>query len=102
VLMVFDVDGTLTLTGSLDAEAYARAFRSTFGAPLPGTDWARYRSPTDQGVAEEVVRHLGADPALIPEFRRRFLSDLGEKLGRRPAQPVPGAVEVFDSLAAAP
>lgn len=98
MLVLFDVDGTLTLTESLDAEAYARAFRAVFGADLPGADWSGYRFPTDRGIAEEAVGRLRLDPGRIPLFQRRFASDLSRRLGRGGARPVAGASEMLDRL----
>lgn len=34
MLVVFDIDGTLTRTVDVDTEAFAAAFRKTFGADL--------------------------------------------------------------------
>lgn len=55
VLVVFDIDGTLTRTVDLDTEAYATAFRRTFGAELPSLDWASYQNAKESGVAKEAA-----------------------------------------------
>jgi phosphoglycolate phosphatase-like HAD superfamily hydrolase len=101
MLVVFDVDGTLTATGAVDAEVYAQAFGAVFGVVLPTTDWAEYSSPSDRGIAEEAVRRLRLDPRRIPEFEERFVAELRRALEHRGAEPVPGAVGVLDQLATA-
>jgi len=101
MLVLFDVDGTLTATGALDAEVYERTFRTGFGDALPSAECAEYESPTDRGIAEEAVRRLGLDRRRIPEFEMRFVEELRRELGRRGAQAIPGAVRVLDRLAAA-
>ena len=100
MLVLFDVDGTLTATTSVDAEVYARVFDEVFGVALPTTDWGEYRCPTDRGIAEEAVRRLRLEPGGIPEFERRFISELGRELERRGARPVAGAASVLDLLEA--
>ena len=42
MLIVFDIDGTLTRTSEVDAALYAQAFFDTFGIPLPTLDWTAY------------------------------------------------------------
>lgn len=78
VRLVFDVDGTLLRSTTLDAELYARAFREIYGVALPTTDWARYRHATDRGIAEEAVALVGGDATAIPRLRERFVALLSE------------------------
>jgi phosphoglycolate phosphatase-like HAD superfamily hydrolase len=95
VRIVFDVDGTLIQSASIDAELYARAFWETFGVRLPTTDGSAYRDATDRGVAEEAVRKLGLSAESIADMRRRFvelLSDV-DKIA-----PVPGADTIIATL----
>jgi phosphoglycolate phosphatase-like HAD superfamily hydrolase len=101
MLVVFDVDGTLTVTGAVDSEVYAQAFAAVFGAALPTTDWAEYSSTSDRGIAEEAVLRLRLDPRRIPEFEERFVADLRRTLEQLGPAPVPGAVGVLDQLAVA-
>lgn len=100
MLVLFDVDGTVTETTAVDAEVYARAFREVFGVPLPSTDWAEYSHATDQGIAQEAVERAGLDPGRIPELARRFVVDLRAVLARRRALEVPGGAAFLARLAA--
>jgi phosphoglycolate phosphatase-like HAD superfamily hydrolase len=68
---------------------------------LPTTRWEEYGSPTDRGIAEEAVRRLGLDAALVPAFAERFVADLERALRQRGAQAVAGATTVLDRLASA-
>lgn len=101
MLVVFDVDGTLTATGAVDAEVYAQAFSAVFGVALPTTDWAQYSLPSDRGIAEEAVRRLRLDPKRLPEFEERFVAQIGDALNHGGAKPIPGAIGVLDRLATA-
>lgn len=101
MLVVFDVDGTLTETDALDAEVFAGCFEAVFGVPLPTTRWSDYASPTDAGIAGEAVRRLGLDGRRIPELDDRFVTELERRLRSSGARPIPGARGVFDGLAAA-
>jgi len=102
MLVLFDVDGTLTRTNGLDAQLFARAFADIFGEPLPTTDWTEYRAVTDRGIAEEgALRVLGrrATTAEVNAMRDRFLVMLEETLGRwsSPLE-VPGAAAIVTAL----
>lgn len=101
MLVIFDVDGTLTATDALDAEVFAECFQAVFGVALPTTRWSEYACPTDAGIAGEAVRRLGLDARRIPDLEDRFVSELGRRLRIHGARPIPGAQGVFDALAAA-
>jgi phosphoglycolate phosphatase-like HAD superfamily hydrolase len=94
MLVVFDIDGTLTRTYSLDEELFARTFYDLYGWNLD-TDWTRYRHATDQGIAEEALsQYLGrtAVPAEIVPIRERYMALLSAELVYAPETlQVPGA-----------
>ncbi len=98
MLIIFDIDGTLTLSTEIDREVFASAFAAVFGDDLPSTDWSNYAAATDQGISEEAVRKLGRDPALIPTFKQRFVEELNRRLSVCPVAPVPGARTVLQRL----
>ena len=98
-LVVFDVDGTLTLSNQVDGEVYAREFERTFGIPLPSTRWTEYASgATDQGIAEEACAKLGLERGRIREFKGRFIVQLRNQIARMGLAPVPGARAVLRNL----
>ncbi|MGE5304996.1 MAG: HAD family hydrolase [Alphaproteobacteria bacterium] len=92
--VVFDIDGTLTRTYSLDEELFARTFFELYEWNLD-TDWTHYRHATDQGISEEALsRYLGRTPvsAEIVSVRERYMALLGDELAHDPhALQVPGA-----------
>jgi phosphoglycolate phosphatase-like HAD superfamily hydrolase len=99
MLVLFDVDGTLTATSAVDAEVYAQSFQAVFGVALPTTDWAAYAcGATDRGIADEAVRQLKLDSRRTPEFERHFLGELSRELRRRGVRPVPGATSILKRL----
>ncbi len=54
VLVLFDVDGTLTGSFDLDSATYLDALRETFGFDGVSDDWSSYRHVTDAGILAEV------------------------------------------------
>ncbi|HEY0841057.1 MAG TPA: GNAT family N-acetyltransferase [Vulgatibacter sp.] len=105
MLVIFDIDGTLTRTVDLDTSAFATAFRSTFGAELPSLDWASYRDATESGVAfEAATAVLGRPPAPaeLEAMQDEFLLLLRQALaGLRSSEvEMPGATGLIRSLMA--
>jgi phosphoglycolate phosphatase-like HAD superfamily hydrolase len=93
--VVFDVDGTLVQSVSLDTELYDRAFLETFGVRLPSTDWSTYENATDSGIVREAVSRLGLPRERIRDMRQRFI-DLVSQL---PAlEPVAGVHALLREL----
>lgn len=104
MLVVFDIDGTLTRTYSLDEELFSRTFHELYGWHLD-TDWTGYRHATDQGIAEEALsRYLGrtAAPAEVAAVRERYMALLNAELAHDPeALQVPGAGKAIEKTIAA-
>src|SRR5512142_1642103 len=101
MLVIFDIDGTLTRTYSLDTDLFSRMFHELHGWRLH-TDWSHYRHATDRGIAEEALAHcLGrqATSAEIRLVRTRYLDLLGFELAYDPPRhQVPGAAAAIDEL----
>jgi len=88
-LLLFDVDGTLVLTGGAGVRAMNRAFQDVFGVadafrgiPMAGR--------TDPAILAEGLRNAGLQPrdGEIASFEQRYLSLLEEEI-LAPAQPRP-------------
>ncbi len=86
-LLLFDIDGTLVLTGGAGARAMDRAFESVFqvrdafgGIPMPGR--------TDPLILDDALARagIGADSAAVARFRERYEIELADEL----AQSSPG------------
>lgn len=102
-LAVFDVDGTLCRTNSVDADCVTRAFAETLRIPVPSSDWSVYRESTDSGILAELCQiHLKRDPTIEEKAGcpRRFLELLDEVYTADPGrfQAVPGAAEMINSI----
>src|SRR5512141_2261086 len=103
-LVLFDVDGTLCLTGGAGGRAMTIAFEEVFGVrdgfagiPMPGR--------TDQIILRDAIRRLGheTDPALESRFRDRYVFYLRQEVakpGRGRNGVMPGIRELLDALAA--
>jgi phosphoglycolate phosphatase len=101
-LILFDIDGTLVLTGGAGGRAMTRAFQDVFavadafrGVPMPGR--------TDPLILADAMRRCGVAAAdgLLQRFRRRYRQYLVEEI----AQPgprkgvLPGVRPLLDLLA---
>jgi phosphoglycolate phosphatase-like HAD superfamily hydrolase len=101
VLIVFDVDGTLTRTGALDRAAYTRALAETLGIVMSAEDWDACHTITDRGVAEEMLerRHgRRPDTETLRPLHDRFLTLLEEVLPEGETLQVPGAAALLARL----
>jgi phosphoglycolate phosphatase-like HAD superfamily hydrolase len=103
MLVVFDIDGTVTRTYALDQELFARAFLEVYGWRLD-TDWTHYRHATDLGITEEVLGRCFGRAANSPEIesiRARYLTLLQAEIICDPQRlQVPGAGETIQKLLA--
>ena len=106
-LVMFDIDGTLTLTNEASDASFLDALSDVLAIDDVDTDWSSYGNVTDQGCLEEiVVAHLGRAPT--PEeavhIRERYASLLGARAEADPGliRPIAGAAEVFAALRADP
>jgi phosphoglycolate phosphatase-like HAD superfamily hydrolase len=101
-LILFDIDGTLVLTGGAGGRAMARAFAAVFGPEIGAslsyagrTDaWILARTAIDQGV---VLDATGRE-----QFRAASLTSLAEEIHRPgPGKGVmPGVRRLLDTLSA--
>lgn len=103
-LVLFDIDGTLVLTGGAGLRAMNRACEDIAGHSdaLAGIPVA---GRTDRIILTDVVARLGRDldEALLAELRERYLAHLLEEIdqpGRGVKSVMPGVRELLDALAA--
>ncbi len=100
-LVLFDVDGTLVLTGGAGVRAMNRAFEELYGVAeaFSGVPMA---GRTDQAIVlDAFARHRRAiDGAWLPAFRDRYCARLVEEIDR-PApgkRLMPGVRETLEAL----
>jgi phosphoglycolate phosphatase-like HAD superfamily hydrolase len=100
-LVIFDVDGTLTRSTTVDTLCYARALAQELAVEID-TNWLGYRHTTDAGILGEVLeRHgIAETPDLVEAIRRRFLRLLSEAITSDPecCREVPGARTIVELL----
>jgi phosphoglycolate phosphatase-like HAD superfamily hydrolase len=103
-LVMFDIDGTLTLTNEVDNHCYLCALGEALGSTDIDTDWAKYRDVTDSGIASALLeaRH-GTPPSSeqLNAVRERFVGLLEQAFAHDPAacREVPGAAAILAELA---
>jgi len=107
MLVVFDVDGTLTRTAGTGADfvCYARALVEVWGIVTTREECNEVRHVTDRGTAEELVaRHVGRaiGPEDLVPLHARFMELLADALPDDPVRlAVPGAAAMLGHLRAA-
>ena len=106
ILVMFDVDGTLTESFDLDSATYLDALREVFGFRDVSDEWAAYRHVTDTGILAEVFAvRLGRQPAPkeTDAMRARFAALLATRIHEAGGvRPVAGAVELLARLSGSP
>lgn len=104
-VVLFDIDGTLLLSGGAGRVAMEGALLETFGTTGPRT--YRYDGKTDKLIVRETMRLAGFDDATIDTrmesvldtYVARLRSALAE--GTRRAYTLPGVREIVDAVDAA-
>lgn len=106
-LVVFDIDGTLTLGEGLGTRCFFAAFEETFASGPVDRRLETYAESTDAGIAHEAaLRALGRAPAEheLENFKQAYLARLEREIGARECayRAVPGAVDVMTRVARRP
>lgn len=101
-LVLFDIDGTLVLTGGAGLRAMSRACAQLVGN-ADGLEGIPLAGRTDRAILADVVRRVGRelDDDLLAHLRERYLASLAEEV-RLPGHGVkavmPGVRELLDAL----
>jgi phosphoglycolate phosphatase len=101
-LVLFDIDGTLVLTGGAGIRAMNLAGRALFGT-LDLLDGIPVAGRTDWGILEEALRKIGGEltPALLAEFRAAYLDYLPTEIlarGKGTKAIMPGVSDLLPEL----
>ena len=105
-LVVFDVDGTLACTSTVDDECWQKAALEVLGIDGISTDWGAYEHSTDEAIASELIRdrtNFFDVVGKVHEVRDRF-RDLILEAGKSDSDlftAMPGAPTLFSYLAQA-
>jgi phosphoglycolate phosphatase-like HAD superfamily hydrolase len=103
-IVLFDIDGTLVLTGGAGVRAMNRACESLVrhDSPMTGVTFA---GRTDWSILDDILKNHGhtLDDALLDELRRKYVTHLEEEIrlpGRGVKDVMPGIRELLAALAA--
>ncbi|HEX7087522.1 MAG TPA: HAD family hydrolase [Vicinamibacterales bacterium] len=102
-LLLFDIDGTLILTGGAGIRAMNRAFQEVFGVP-DALDGIEVAGRTDSSIlADAMARHgVAQEAGATSAFRERYLACLQAEVPRTPPGPgigvLPGVSALLESL----
>ncbi len=102
-LVIFDVDGTLSLTSGVDDDCWSEAAREVLGVSDMSTDWSTYSHSTDEAIASDLIRDrtdLPRTDETVHRVRDVFIARIRSALVEDPSlfHPVPGSPGVFDLL----
>ncbi|MGH9872381.1 MAG: HAD family hydrolase [Pyrinomonadaceae bacterium] len=78
-LAIFDIDGTLTNTNSVDEECFVQAFSEAHAITDIDSDWAAYPHTTDSGITAHIFQErFGRNPkqAELDKFKSCFVNRL--------------------------
>ncbi len=102
-LVLFDIDGTLILTGGAGMKAFAEAFAEEFDLPR-ATESMEFAGRTDRGLAYEVFRanNIATTETNYQRFTQAYTQRLAKYLPADNTQPLPGVLELLDAIEAIP
>lgn len=102
-LLLFDIDGTLLISGGAGVEALRLALADQFGVEhdLSGIEIA---GRTDSGIARQIFAAQGieATPKNLAAFFDRYLHHLARLLPLTPGRVLPGIIEILQRVKAMP
>ena len=81
-LAIFDIDGTLTNTNSVDNECFVKAFAEALAITEIDTNWAAYPHTTDSGITQHIFEEkFGRNPeeTEVGKFKACFVKMLREQ-----------------------
>lgn len=103
ILIIFDIDGTLSDTNSVDEESIFQAFKNLYNFDLKSANWSDYPHATDWGISESILTNELKLSNVSEELKRveeefvRIL-DNERKINPEKFQAVENSVEFFNLL----
>ena len=102
-LAIFDIDGTLTNTNSVDEDCFVKAFAEAHSIDDIVTDWAAYPHTTDSGITQHIFQEkFGRSPeeTELSKLTNCFVSMLSEYYQADSARfaEIPGAAAAIEVL----
>ena len=101
-LVLFDIDGTLVLTGRAGVRGMTRALEEVFGSSA-SLDGIPVAGRTDWAILHDAVRRYGRelDAPLLDDLRLRYVTRLAEEIqhrGEGRKDVMPGIREILETL----
>ena len=86
MIAIFDIDGTLTESQSVDNDCFVAAFDLAFGIHDIDTNWSNYAHTTERALTSEILRRagFGGEEAELERHRElfvRLLSNRAHEIG---------------------
>jgi phosphoglycolate phosphatase len=102
-LILWDIDGTLIVSGRAGIFALAKAFRKIYGHE-PDFSKLDVSGRTDKWIARKVLEQQAIEPTAenIHVYLEAYLECLLEELQSRPGRVLPGIVELLEKFRADP
>jgi len=102
-LAIFDIDGTLTNTNTVDGECFVEAFADVHGVTGINTDWSDYPHTTDSGITLRIFQERwgrAPETSEITKLKQHFATLLQSQFATNPTlfAEIPGASKMFDRL----
>lgn len=106
MLIICDIDGTLTDTNEVDADCFLASLKAVAGID-PGTrDWNQFPEVTDAAIVHELLKGLPADDeaAMEEAIRTDFVTRLILEAEANPHrfQALPGTIDFIDAARSHP
>ncbi len=100
-VVLFDIDGTLILTGGAGNRAFAKTFADVFGVPQISSN-VSFAGRSDKAISHDLFRAHGIPetPENWATFQREYLVRLGPTLASLAGEVLPGVVELVEKLQA--
>lgn len=101
--VIFDIDGTLLQSVSVDDDLYRQSVRSVLGPVRFRSSLAEYDFVTDSGILRQILldNSIPADPDPMPAIKACFVRALGTHINDNgPFREISGAKEILCSLSA--
>ncbi len=103
ILVLFDIDGTLVLTGRAGVRALDQALADVCGVPHP-LEGVAFAGRTDRAIITDALQRIGAEmsEAALDAVRERYCVHLADEVRRDSPHPkcvLPGVRAALDALA---
>ncbi|HIK07604.1 MAG TPA: DUF952 domain-containing protein [Trichormus sp. M33_DOE_039] len=102
-LVIFDVDGTLTNSNTIDADCFLKAFELEFGFSKLISNWNKYTNVTDSGITNQIfIKRLLRLPTKeeLLRVKKSFVSLLKEASQEKQHlfSEIPGSAQMLAEL----